>query len=273
MPKFSVIIPTYNRLEVLKRAVESVNNQTYEDYELIVVDDGSDDGTEAYLKELEIHHLRAGETPRGVSFARNLGVECSSGEWLAFLDSDDEWLPDKLERQLTFIEKNPLTRIVHGEERWIRNGVRVNPMKKHQKFGGDLFEASLNLCLISPSTVVLKRELFDEMQGFREDFIVCEDYDLWLKITSQEEVGFLKEELIVKYGGHEDQLSRRYRAMDYYRVKSIDWILDRGALETSKKSRAIEVLRKKSDILLSGYEKHNNLIHFDEIRKIQRKWL
>lgn len=272
---FSVIIPTYNRISVLKRAIESVQNQTFKNFELIVIDDGSNDGTAEYLHSLGVQFQTLGKPgiPVGVSKSRNWGVTKSIGEWLAFLDSDDEWLPHKLEKQYEFISKNLNLKIVHGEERWVRNGVRVNPKKKHQKSGGELFDVSLDLCLISTSTVVIKRELYNKFQGFREDFVVCEDYDLWLKITSNEKVGFIKEELTIKYGGHSDQLSTKYYGMDYYRIKSIDWVLTYQKLTADKKLYAIKVMSDKSRILLNGYEKHQNMTHFQEIESIQRKWL
>ncbi len=271
---FSVIIPTYNRKDFLERSINSVLNQSFKDYELLVVDDGSSDGTKEYLEKKGISFLSVGEqgVPVGVSKARNVGVSQTKGEWICFLDSDDEWLEDKLEKQHQFILENPEFKLVHGEERWVRNGVRVNQMKKHQKGGGDQFFRSLELCVISPSTVCLKRELYDLHKGFREDFSVCEDYDLWLKITSSEKIGFIEDELIIKYGGHEDQLSRKFKAMDYFRVKSIDWCLENLALNESQREESISVLKRKSEILMKGYQKHQNLDNFDEVHYIYKKY-
>ncbi|MCB9095883.1 MAG: glycosyltransferase [Halobacteriovoraceae bacterium] len=273
-PFFSVIIPTHNRASTLPRAVESVLGQTDQDFELIIVDDGSSDSTHKYLEQLPatIKMIKNSEN-KGVSFSRNRGVEQSYAPWLCFLDSDDEWLPHKLKRQKEFILQHPEFSILHGEERWVRNGVRVNPMKKHQKSGGDLFEASLHLCLISPSTVCLSRKLFEEMGGFREDFPVCEDYDLWLKITSAYQVGFIPDELIIKYGGHCDQLSRKYKAMDYYRVKSMQWIYEnRKTLSDLQRSQLIDVLTQKAEILINGYKKHQNYSNLEEVRLISQQF-
>lgn len=274
-PFFSVIIPSFNRGYCLDRAISSVFQQTYKNYELIVVNDGSSDGTDVFLKSLaKIKVINTGTPgkPIGVSRARNKAVQEAKGEWLCFLDSDDEWLPKKLELQKNYIEQYPETQIVHGEERWIRRGVRVNPMKKHQKSGGKIFLNCLNLCLISPSTVAIKRETFDKVGGFREDFPVCEDYDLWLKITSLMPVGFVEDELIIKYGGHEDQLSRKYHSMDYYRVKSLDWVLQNRQLSEEERKEVRKVIQEKAEILLKGFKKHGNMDSFPEVSTISTRW-
>ncbi len=267
---FSVIIPTYNRLDFLKKSIDSVLNQSFKEFEFLIIDDGSSDGTVEYLDSRSIKYLTISkrDAPQGVSRARNHGIENTSAPWVCFLDSDDQWLPSKLERQFEFIKEFPGFQINHTQERWIRNELRVNQMKKHVKGGGDQFERCLELCVISPSTVCLKRELLQKWRGFREDYLVCEDYDLWLKICATEKVGFIDEELIEKYGGHEDQLSRKFFAMDYYRVKSIKWILEHLDLSEDQRVLAKGVLIKKAEILLKGYKKHNNLDNYDEISYI-----
>ena len=136
-PFFSVIIPTYNRAHMLERAIKSVLAQTYKNFELIVVDDGSTDETKELLsKYKDIHYYKIDNS--GVSFARNFGVSKSKGKYLCFLDSDDEWLNEKLKAQYQQIE-NTRCLIVYGEETWFRNGIRVNKKKIHQKSGGDIF--------------------------------------------------------------------------------------------------------------------------------------
>jgi len=258
MNLFSIIIPTFNRSSVIERAIESVLNQSFTDFELIIVDDGSTDETKTLLNKYENRIQYIYQENKGVSAARNLGVKEAKGKWLAFLDSDDEWLNKKLELQNKYIENNPGIKIVHGNEIWIRNGVRVNQMKKHAKGGGDQFIRSLDLCLISPSTVALRKDLYCELGGFREDFVVCEDYDLWLKITHQYEVGFIEEDLIKKYGGHEDQLSRQFYGMDLWRVKSIVSLLKESSLEINQRETALKVLNKKMKVLEKGALKHQN---------------
>ena len=259
----SVIIPVYNREQTIRRAVESVLKQTYKDFEIIVIDDGSTDNTVSQLKGLPVQLIS--QENRGVSHARNVGIKASKGEYIALLDSDDEWLPQKLEKQ---IQLDSIC--CHAEEIWIRNGVRVNQMNKHKKGGGNQFIPSLGLCLISPSSVMLKKEIFEKIGYFREDYPVCEDYDLWLKLTSLYEIDFIEEPLIRKYGGHEDQLSRKFKAMDYWRVQSIDWILKNRDLSLEKKQAALSMLEKKTRILMKGYEKHGHkekLIDMKELYK------
>lgn len=266
----SVIIPTFNRASTIIRAVDSVLAQSYQDFELIIVDDGSTDNTKEllaqYIQENKVIYLY--QENGGVSKARNYAVSKAKGQWISFLDSDDAWLENKLELQVRYIESHPETKLIHGEEIWIRNGKRVNPKKKHQKSGGQIFKRSLELCLISPSAVMLRRDLFLEMDGFREDFEVCEDFDLWLKITSLYEVAFIEEPIIMKFGGHEDQLSRKFFAMDYWRIKSLFWILENRELDRDLQCDVIDVILRKGRVLITGYRKHQNLKDLPEVESI-----
>ena len=260
---FSVIIPTFNRAKVISRAIDSVLNQTYKNFELIVVDDGSTDNTQEILKKYDQIKIMTQEN-QGVSSARNSAIQISIGEWTCFLDSDDEWLPTKLESQKNIILSHPKIIWNHTNEIWIRNGVRVNQMKKHQKAGGDQFKRSLELCIISPSTVCIRKDIL-LAHLFREDFPVCEDYDLWLKLSSQYEIDYIEEPLIYKYGGHEDQLSRKYIAMDYFRLKSMFDLYQNSNLSNQQIDYLKEEFRRKAKVLLKGYRKHNNLTHVDEV--------
>lgn len=270
-PVFSVLIPSFNRAAYLERAIESVINQKFDAWELIVVDDGSTDHTQALL-EGYLNHPKIKTTKtsnQGVSKARNVAASFARGEWLAFLDSDDEWLPRKLLAQWEHIQSDPDVKLVHSEEIWIRNGVRINQKKKYKKNGGDQFEPSLGLCAISPSTAAIRKDVFEELGGFREDFPVCEDYDLWLKFTSLYPVGLVDEPLIKKYGGHGDQLSFKYQAMDHWRVKSMGWILENRNLSASKKEALLTVLKKKLEILIQGHEKRGNIELMRELAKMK----
>ncbi|MFT6631187.1 MAG: glycosyltransferase involved in cell wall biosynthesis [Bacteriovoracaceae bacterium] len=271
MPKFSVIIPTFNRAQTLNRAIESVLRQTYKNFELIIVDDGSTDTTQSILNNYPQLKVIKQEN-QGVSHARNTGVKEARAEWVCFLDSDDEWLEGKLELQEQFLKDHPELNCIHGEEIWIRNGVRVNQKKKHQKGGGSQFLSSVKVCFISPSTVCLTKVVLEEFGGFREDFEVCEDYDLWLKITSKYDIGFIDRPLIKKYGGHVDQLSTKFVGMDYWRIKSIDWILKNRDLCKEMKFETVKILLKKCKILMKGYVKHNNLKNYGEVEKISKYW-
>ena len=268
----SVIIPTFNRASVLARAIDSVLNQTFRPIELIIVDDGSSDETESLVAKYENPLIQYIKTEnRGVSAARNTGIKKSAGDWIALLDSDDEWLSERLERQITLLNDEPKLRFVHGEEIWIRRGKRVNQKKIHQKFGGFIFERCLPLCLISPSASLIEKSLLFEMGGFDEEYIVCEDYDLWLKITSLYPVGFIKEPIIVKHGGHEDQLSGQYKAMDYWRVRSMDRILEIRDLDTSQIPVVKSEILRKCEILRMGYLKHENLENLTFIESLLEK--
>lgn len=275
MVEVSVIIPTYNRELVIKRAVNSVLNQTFKNFELIIIDDGSTDNTAKVLEDYKNKDDRVSvyyQKNCGVSSARNLGLEKAMGQWIAFLDSDDEWLRDKLEKQLSFAMENPSIPLIHGEEIWVRNGKRVNPKNKHQKFGGHIFEKCLPLCLISPSASFIKRELLLEYHGFDESYPVCEDYDLWLKITKDYEVGFIEKPILIKYGGHEDQLSRKYFAMDFLRVKSLDRVYESKNLSHEVKVKIQKEILSKANILKLGYIKHNNINDLPYIDQVISKY-
>jgi glycosyltransferase involved in cell wall biosynthesis len=250
----SVIIPTYNRWPMLCEAIESVLGQSYRCVELIVVDDGSEDGTQKKLERYESRVRLLCQPRRGVASARNLGVRSSSGRYLAFLDSDDLWQPGKLETQVAFMDAAPEVQISQTEEIWIRKGVRVNPKKRHRKPSGDIFRASLDLCLVSPSAVMMTRELFERVGGFDEAFTVCEDYDLWLRVAVDHRVPLIPEPLVVKRGGHKDQLSRSTWGLDRFRVLALRKLL-RSGLQGEKRIWAIEALANKIAILVQGARK------------------
>ncbi|MCY4523191.1 MAG: glycosyltransferase family A protein [Halobacteriovoraceae bacterium] len=274
-PFFSVVIPTYNRAHTIKRAVFSVLQQDYQNFDLWIVDDGTVDETKKIIsaaQSLHPHRINYLKTPRrGVSAARNLGVAQSEGDWIAFLDSDDEWKKNKLSLQANFIQENPHIQLVHGEEIWMKNHQRINPRKKHQKHGGFIFQKCLALCLISPSTVVLKRELFEKTGGFNPDFPVCEDYDLWLRITREYETGFIEKPVTIKHGGHPDQLSKKYKAMDYWRVLSLFNILKSENLSEEDRKAVCKQIMLKTEILLNGYRKHHNMKNHHQIEKIRNE--
>lgn len=271
-PLISVIIPVYNRAHLIQRALDSVFAQTFKNFEVILVNDGSCDHLKDALRSYEtIHYFE--QQHKGVSAARNLGLKLAKGKYIALLDSDDEWLSTKLQTQIDYLAVNPNLKWVHTEEIWIRNGVRVNQMKKHQKGGGDQFQRSLELCVISPSSVMFEKSLVIDQGGFDESFTVCEDYFLWLKLTSLYEIGFIETPLINKYGGHSDQLSRKYVAMDYFRIKAIDWILKNRNLDKTKRAKAVDILLRKAKNLLKGYEKHNNMNDHPEINQIRQTYI
>ncbi len=259
MLEVSVIIPSFNRAAVLPRALDSVLAQSHVAFELIVVDDGSTDETKRLIDERYPSVTYLHQSNQGPSAARNLGIKKSRGEWIAFLDSDDEWLPGKLTAQLAFFAQHPEYKIAQTEEIWIRNGARVNPMKKHQKYGGWIFEKCLPLCIVSPSAVMIHRDLLDEVGLFDESLPACEDYDLWLRIAARHSIGLMDTPYIIKYGGHEDQTSHKYPAMDQFRIQSLVKILRSGMLNAEQDEAARKMLEEKSQIFIQGAIKRGKI--------------
>lgn len=259
MYNVSVIIPTYNRAHTLARALDSVFAQTCVADEVVVVDDGSSDETQALVirRYPQVTYLR--QENRGVSAARNYGIAAARGEWLALLDSDDEWSPHKLQRQFEALEAAPAHRLCHSDEIWVRRGRRVNAMKKHGKSGGWIFQRCLPLCVISPSAALIHRSLLDEVGLFDEDLPACEDYDLWLRICSRHPVLYVDEPLITKYGGHDDQLSQKYWGMDRFRISALKNIIEHGELEDADRQAAIAMLSEKARIYAIGARKRGKL--------------
>ena len=253
-PTVSVIIPTFNRWPVLGEAIESVLAQDYVDYELIVVDDGSTDETTERLNQFGSRLRIFSQANRGVSAARNLGVVYARGSYLAFLDSDDLWRPQKLAVQAAFMMRNPTVQICQTNEIWVRNGVRVNSKLRHQKPSGEIFLPSLELCLVSPSAVMLRRDLFERHGGFDEDFPVCEDYDLWLRIAVDHPVPLIDNALVIKRGGHVDQLSHSMWGMDRYRLLALQKLLRLG-LDGARREAVVDVLGRKAGVLARGARK------------------
>ncbi|MBW1980100.1 MAG: glycosyltransferase family 2 protein [Deltaproteobacteria bacterium] len=246
-PEVSVIIPTYNRANMVAEAVKSVLLQSGVSFELIVVDDGSTDSTEKKLEpfgsSLQYHR----QTHSGVSAARNRGVQLSRAPLLAFLDSDDLWLPGKLLVQKTFMDRNPGMQICQTDELWWRNGRRVNPKRYHQKPSGDIFRASLERCLVSPSAVMIRRPFFEQLGGFDEELPMAEDYDLWLRAA-----------LVIKRGGHADQLSST-PGIDRYRIRALEKLLLNGRLSRQQYSWVWQTLERKCLIYGRGCLKRSKL--------------
>ncbi len=263
---FSVIIPVYNRAAIISRAIESVLRQTIPPAELIVVDDGSEDETASVLKPYlpQIKIIR--QENKGVSAARNAGIRAASGEWIALLDSDDEWLPQKLELAGRYIQAHPDCKIFQAEEIWMRNGRRVNPKNRHKKQGGFIYKESLPLCIVSPSAVVIKRSLFTEIGFFDETLPVCEDYDLWLRVSRKYKIGLDVHPGIVKYGGHGDQLSRKFWGMDRFRILAMEKQLADPELPDELRKWTLEEILSKLSVLIEGYEKHGR-----DSRNLQKK--
>ena len=253
--EISVVIPTWNRAQRLMGAVRSVLDQTASPRELIVVDDGSTDDTVARLAEIDDARLRVLEIEHGgVSAARNRGVEAASGSWLAFLDSDDRWQAEKLARQVDEANRSGLP-LIHTDEIWIRRGVRVNPKRYHQKRGGRIYRHCLPRCCVSPSAALVRRDVYESLGGFDESLPACEDYDLWLRLCARHDVAYVDEPLVVKHGGHDDQLSAQ-PAVDRYRIRALVKVLEddeaNDLLAADEREATIRTLRKKVRVYCKG---------------------
>ena len=263
----SVVIPTFNRCESVLKAIASVQQQSLPAAQIVVVDDGSTDNTveQIRLRFPDVQLLR--QDNAGVSSARNLGMRASTQPWIALLDSDDRWFNNKLEIQMNAIAANEGCVLCHCDEIWIRNGTRVNPMNKHRKRGGFIFEHCLPLCAISPSAVVMRRSLLEHLGWFDESLPACEDYDLWLRICSQHPVLFVDQALLEKTGGHEDQLSRKHWGMDRFRLQALAKLLRSNTLSAEQQQLAQTVFSRKFGILVKGAKKRNNQAFIAELHQ------
>ena len=266
--RVSVIIPTYNRAALVREAVASVLAQSFRDFEVVVVDDGSSDHTvEALAPYAAPVRLRGRESRGGVSAARNTGIAAAQGEWLAFLDSDDLWLPEKLARQMAYLAEHPERQICQTEETWVRRGVRVNQPRTHRKIGGRLFFPSMERCMVSPSAVLLHRRLIELHGGFDEDLPAAEDYDLWLRLSWRYEIGLVSEPLVIKRGGHADQLSGQW-GIDRYRIRALFKLLQEPELPASEAEAVRRVLARKCAIYAQGCEKRGKIAEADFYRSL-----
>tara|TARA_X000001036_G_scaffold370100_1_gene356453 strand:+ start:90 stop:926 length:837 start_codon:yes stop_codon:yes gene_type:complete len=266
--KVSVIIPTFNRFNLISRAIDSVLSQTIKPFEIIVVDDGSSDNTSTFIKNNYKSVKLIKQNNLGVSKARNVGIKNSSGNWIALLDSDDEWKKNKLEVQIKSLSEYDYYSVCHTNEIWIRNGIRVNQKKRHQKYGGDIFDKCLDICRISPSSIMFKKNIIDEVGWFDEGLPICEDYDLWLRITANFKILFINKPLVIKYGGHSDQLSKSVNGIEAYRIKSLENLLSNTKLIKDYKLLTIKMLITKLGIYKKGLLKRHKT---NELLKINHK--
>lgn len=255
-PLVSVIVPTFNRSQFLPRTLDSIRRQSHSPIELLLIDDHSSEDLSAIYSSYSLEHLKT--QGKGVSAARNTGIRKARGEYLAFLDSDDEWLPEKVARQVSYLLENPNILLVHSNEEWRRNEAVVRQLPKHKKYGGRIFEKCLELCNIGASCTMVRRSLFEKYGYFDESFPTCEDYDFWLRISSQEEIGFLEDTLTIKHGGHGDQLSLQYHSMDLWRVRALMKHVNSPHLSHKEYESLISTIKEKAQILLLGARKHAN---------------
>ena len=272
---FSVIIPAYNRKYFLKIAVESVLSQSFQDFELIIVDDGSTDSTKTLIKEYlnfsrKIHYLY--QENKGPASARNKGIKKAKGEFICFLDSDDRYRINKLEITYEFIKKFPQFKIFHTEEIWYRKGVLLSQKKIHKKPEGFVFKEALRLCCISISTCAIHKSIFSEIGLFDEKMPVCEDYDFWLRATSQYPVKLIPHYLTIKEGGHPDQQSKKFSFLDKYRIYAIIKLLENSKLNKEKRKWATEELKRKCEIYIKGALKRGKIKEVNFYKEIIKKY-
>jgi glycosyltransferase involved in cell wall biosynthesis len=267
VPEISVIVPTFNRRTMLLEAIDSVLAQSATEFEVLIIDDGSTDGTGEHLagldKAIRIERIEHS----GPAAARNRGVELANAPLIAFLDSDDLWAPTKLERQLAFMRENPCCAISQSDEIWIRNGRRVNPGVRHRKRAGDIFIDSLRTCLISMSATMMRTDLFRSLGGFDESLLAAEDYDLWLRILIDHEAGLLDEPLVTRRGGHLDQTSATTLAIDRFRILALTKLLADDRLSPERRTAVIEGLAEKCRIYAGGLARRGRI---DKARLYQR---
>lgn len=260
--EITVVIPTYNRYEVLQRALTSIYSQSYMPSEVIIIDDGSTDNTAEITKQFP-HAKYYFQENSGVSSARNSGIKYSTCQWISFLDSDDEWHVDKLALQVEFHKQNPEILMSYTDEKWVREGNEVKVPKKYHKVGGDIFCECLSHCIIAPSATLIHKDLLDKVGFFDEELEVCEDYDLWLRVASGNRIGLIDEKLITKYAGHDDQLSFKHWGMDRFRVKALEKLLRNKG---KNKGLIMDVLLQKYTLLLKGAIKYDRTLEIKEYK-------
>ncbi|RLA07737.1 MAG: glycosyltransferase family 2 protein [Gammaproteobacteria bacterium] len=271
----SVIIPVFNRATIIVRAIDSVLQQTLSANEIIIVDDGSTDNLSQTLKQkysnvktIKILHQKN----QGVSSARNNGIKKATSDYIALLDSDDRWHKDKLSKQVAKIKDDLSIELIHSNEVWYRDNAILNQQKKHQKYGGLIYDKCLKLCCISPSAVLIKKEVFYEIGFFDETMPACEDYDYWLRFCSAKPVSFINDPLIDKYGGHSDQLSKKYPKMDEYRIYSLDKMLKSKTLSPKNYNLTIENMQYRLNILIKGAIKRDKLDKIKIYQNLAKKY-
>ena len=268
LPSVAVVIPTYNRLDFLQRAVASVRTQDWSYLEIIAVDDASTDGTADWLGAVAGIKVSTHTTNQGVSAARNTGIAAADAEWIAFLDSDDLWEPHKLRRQFEQLTIDKDCLVSHTAENWIRNGKPVAVSIKLGVRAGWVYPSCLPLCAISPSSVVMHRQVFDAVGLFDTALPACEDYDMWLRVCARYPVSFVDEALVIKHGGHADQLSRQHWGMDRFRIQALTQALRSGVLSEEYYSLTHAMLEEKIRVYCIGARKRGKLQEIDDYEAI-----
>ena len=273
IPFFSIIIPTYNRAQFLKIAIESVLAQTFIDYELIIVDDGSTDETKELISLCAMRYAQCAiryiyQKHLGVTLARNRGVKEAKGRFICFLDSDDRFRSNKLQTTYDYIKNYPKCKIFHTEELWYRNGSILAQKKHHKKPSGYVFENAVKICCISISTVAIHHSIFKEVGLFDKKLPACEDYDFWVRVTARYPVMLIPQYLTIKEGGLADQQSKKFPAMDKFRIYALQKILESRTLTKDNYRIAYNECKRKCRIYLIGAEKRGRISEVNRCRKM-----
>jgi glycosyltransferase involved in cell wall biosynthesis len=225
-PLISVVIPTYNSASFLPQSVESVLQQTYDNFEVIIVDDGSTDDTETVLlpyKEKIRYIKKANSGPSG---ARNLGIAEARGEFIAFQDADDIWVPEKLQLQMDYLTNHPKIAVLHTDLTQFNHQGEVSFSLK-ERYGsipsGYIFEELLVNHAVTLSTIIVRRSCIDEVGAFDESLIGAEDYNFYLRLARKFQFGFLNQAL-VKKRLHTNNLSDNLDQMCEDEIKNLEKI-------------------------------------------------
>ncbi|MBO8173074.1 MAG: glycosyltransferase [Bacillaceae bacterium] len=243
MARVSVIIPTYNRARFIEDAIQSVLNQTYKDYEIIVVDDGSTDDTKDRVIKFGDKVRYIYQENQGPSAARNTGIRYARGEYIAFLDSDDRFLPDKLRKQMKYIRRHPTCRFLYSwfykiklkKHRTVKKLIKSKKCKDREQLRYSLLTRQFT---IRTSTVLVKKSCFKKVGMFNEDYLYSQDWDMWLRLASRYSAHCLKEPL-VEYLSHGKNRSSR-KVSDYH-----DEIIRNTMNLYGWDKKAIQQLKKK----------------------------
>ena len=227
---------------------------------MIIIDDGSEDDTADLVAGFDGRLRYIKQQNKGPASARNIGIKTSKGDFIAFLDSDDWWDREKLALQIEAMQRNPKYLISHTQEIWYRNGELLNQKKKHRKFHDYIFDKCLSLCVVSMSTVMARRQLFDAVGLFDEELPCCEDYDFWLRASAKHSFYLIDRPLTLKDGGRGDQVSSIYATgIDRFRIQAIAKALKSGMLDDAQKKLTVRELKKKCRIYGNGCLKHGKI--------------
>ncbi len=207
MPKVSVIIPTYNRMHLIARAIDSVLAQTFTDYEIIVIDDGSKDDTQQILQTYQTKIKYIFQDNQGISEARNRGIQESKGEYIAFLDSDDWWAPEKLTEQVKILNTHKNIGIVYSRMPIINEKGETIGMKPNGASGKNFKELLEIWGDLPTSTVLTRRECFDKVGTFDKDLPPMEDIDMWLRISQFYDLYEIEGKTLAYYYRHGTQIT------------------------------------------------------------------